>query len=191
MKWSQWISLVVFAIALYILWEIRQVLLLAFTAVVLATVLNRAVRQFQRSGIKRRSFAVLFTIGIFFLILTAFIFLIVPPFVEQFQQLTTKVPLGIERLKNWLFEWQERLSNPLLNNVLGSFERVIQMPQSFRNRLFENFFTFFSSTLNTVLSALLIFILTLMFLASPFQYRQAFITLFPASFRSRVDEILI
>jgi predicted PurR-regulated permease PerM len=190
MKWSQWISLIALAIALYILWQIRQVLLLAFTAVVLATVLNRAVRQFQSFGIKRRSFAVLFTAVVFLLILTAFTLLIVPPFVEQFQQLTTKVPQGIERFSNWLYELQARLSNPLLNNLFGSLERLAQMPQSLRNQLFENFFAFFSSTFNIVLSTLLIFILTLMFLVSPLQYRLAFTTLFPASFRRRVDEIL-
>lgn len=53
MKMEQGLGLIVLVIALYILWQIRQLLLLVFTAVVLATAINRLVQRFQQSGLKR------------------------------------------------------------------------------------------------------------------------------------------
>ena len=44
MRLGQWLGLFALAISLYILWQIRQVVLLLFAAVILATVLNRVVR---------------------------------------------------------------------------------------------------------------------------------------------------
>ncbi|MGG6265572.1 hypothetical protein ACQ4M3_06150 [Leptolyngbya sp. AN03gr2] len=52
-RFGQWLGVVAIVIALYILWQIRQVLLLVFAAVVAATVLNRLVRALQRPRIKR------------------------------------------------------------------------------------------------------------------------------------------
>ena len=57
MSFGTWIGLVVLFIALYILWQIKQLLLLLFTAVVFATSLNILVKKFQQVGI-RRSLAV-------------------------------------------------------------------------------------------------------------------------------------
>ena len=49
-KWSGFLALVT---SLYILWEIRTIDLLFFTAVILAIALNRLVRKLQQSGAKR------------------------------------------------------------------------------------------------------------------------------------------
>ena len=53
MNLGQWIGLIALGISLYILWHLRDVLLLIFAAVVLATTLNRLARRFQTLGIKR------------------------------------------------------------------------------------------------------------------------------------------
>jgi len=50
---GQWIGLLVLGVCLYILWEIRQVLLLVFLAVVLATALNWFQLHLQRLGFRR------------------------------------------------------------------------------------------------------------------------------------------
>lgn len=191
MKISQWISLASIALAIYILWRIRQVLLLLFTAIIFATVLNRAVRRLQKSGIKHTValFISIFTLlGIF----AFFSIAIVPPLVDQSQQLIEKVPLGIEQFNNWLFLWQEKLSvsNPLLGNIRDSLTKLVQIPQPLRNQIVSNFFVLFSNTVNIILNILIVFVLTIMLLATPLQYRQGFIRLFPKSVRSRVDDIL-
>jgi predicted PurR-regulated permease PerM len=45
---GQWIGFLALIISLYILWRIRQILLLEFTAVVLATTLNQLVKRLER-----------------------------------------------------------------------------------------------------------------------------------------------
>jgi predicted PurR-regulated permease PerM len=170
-------------LAIYILWRIRQVLLLVFTATILATVLNRAVQRLQKSGVKR-SVAVIVTVITVLGIIIFFVIAIVPPLATQSQQLMEKVPLGIEQLNTWFFQWQEQLSisNPIFETLRDSITRLLQIPQPLKNQIFSNFFTLFSSTINTILSALVILVLTIMLLASPFQYREVLIRLFPASF---------
>lgn len=64
MNIGQWIGIIALVISLYILWQIREVLLLIFAAVVLATTLNRLARRFQSLGIKR-GLAVLLAVVIF------------------------------------------------------------------------------------------------------------------------------
>ena len=50
MNLGQWIGFLAVAVSLYILWQIRQVLLLVFAAVVLANSLNLLARRFQAAG---------------------------------------------------------------------------------------------------------------------------------------------
>ena len=53
MNIGQWIGIIALVISLYILWQLREVLLLIFAAVVLATTLNRLARRFQGLVIKQ------------------------------------------------------------------------------------------------------------------------------------------
>ena len=48
MNLGQWFGFVCFLVSLFILWKIRFLLLLVFTAVVLATALNRLVKWLQK-----------------------------------------------------------------------------------------------------------------------------------------------
>ena len=63
MSLDQWIGLIVIVISLYIVWQIKEVLLLIFAAVVLATTLNRLSRRFQQFGLKR-GFSVLLSVSV-------------------------------------------------------------------------------------------------------------------------------
>ena len=90
---GQWLGFVVLLVSLYVLWQIRQVLLIAFAAIVLATALNKLARKIQYKFKLSRTFGVLVAIGIFSGVLIGFFVLIVPPFITQFQELTaTKLP---------------------------------------------------------------------------------------------------
>lgn len=68
MKFGQWIGLLVLVASIYILWQIRRLILLLFTAIVLATALNQLVRQLQKLRIIR-SWAIFLSI---FILLTFF-----------------------------------------------------------------------------------------------------------------------
>ncbi len=185
---GRWIGLLAFILSLYILWQIRQALLLIFTAVVLAHALNILVQRFQKSGMKR-VFAVLLSVFLLLAVLVGFFFVIVPPFADQFQELSQLVPKGIERLSNWVEALQARIS-PQMIQYLPNIDQLVQQLQPLANRVLGGGFSFFSNSLSVVVNLLLVIILTLMLLADPTPYRKSFIRLFPAFYRRRVDEIL-
>ncbi|WP_138498183.1 AI-2E family transporter [Nostoc sp. PA-18-2419] len=188
MKLGQWIGLIAIVLSLYILWQIREVLLLMFAAVVLASTLNRLAKRFQSSGMKR-GFAVLLSVAIFFAGIVGFFWLIVPPFTQQFQELTYRVPQGLGRFNSWLDTLRTRIPSELLPYI-PDLNSLIQQAQPFVNRLLGNSFAFVSSSLEVVLKVLLVLVLTGMLLANPVAYRKVFIRLFPSFYRRRVEGIL-
>jgi predicted PurR-regulated permease PerM len=185
---GQWIGLIAIVLSLYILWQIREVLLLMFAAVVLATTLNRLAKRFQRFGMKR-GFAVLLAVAIFFAGIVGFFWLIVPPFAQQFQELTYQVPKGFGRFNTWLDALRTHIPNELVPYI-PDINSLIQQAQPFVNRLLGNSFAFVSGSLEVVLKILLVLVLTGMMLADPLAYRKVFVRLFPSFYRRRVEGIL-
>jgi predicted PurR-regulated permease PerM len=185
---GQWIGLIALVLSLYILWQIKEVLLLMFAAVVLATTLNRLAQRFQRSGMKR-GFGVLLSVAIFFAGVVGFFWLIVPPFVQQFHELTYRVPQGIERFNSWLDQLKTLVPTQLVPYV-PDLNSLIQQAQPLVNRVLGSSFAFVSGSLEVVLKILLVLVLTGMLLVNPIAYRKVFVRLFPSFYRRRVDGIL-
>lgn len=188
MRLGQWIGLFALVVSVYILLQIRQVVLLVFASVVLATVLNRVVRQLQGYRIQRG-----IAIGIVFVVLLALIIgffaVLVPRIVEQLQQLVALLPQISQRLRSW-YDWLSSLVPGQLLEDNRAINTLTQQLQSWVTRLLGNFFVLLNNSLAAVLNLLLFFVLTIMILTNPSQYRRIFILAFPAFYRRRVDEIL-
>jgi predicted PurR-regulated permease PerM len=188
LKLGQWVGLIALLISLYILWQIRQVILLVLMAVVFATALNRIVRRLRQSG-AGHSIAVLLSVGFFLALLVIFVGLIVPPFMDQFQQLAELVPKGLDRLRVWLQVLQTRIPGQSLNYI-PSVDDLTRQVQPFATWVFNHFFSLFSNFLAVVLNLLLVLVLTVMLLVNPAPYRQGFVRLFPSFYRRRAAVIL-
>jgi len=197
-KLGQLIGLLVLIICLYVLWEIRQVLLLVFAAIVFATSLNQLARWLQRFRLPR-FWAVLISLGLFVAVMAGFFFLIVPPFATQFKELIELFPKAIDqwntRLKEltitlppWLNQYipQQTIKTP---NFRPS-QQLLQQLQPLGQSLVGGAGVFVSNTLAMILSLLLVLVLTIMMLAQPLAYRKTLIRLFPSFYRRRVDQIL-
>ncbi|MEZ2280408.1 MAG: AI-2E family transporter [Microcoleus sp.] len=190
MKLGQWMGLLALIASCYILWQIRQALLLLFAAVVLATALNRLARYLQKFRLKR-SIAVLLSISFLVLIFVGLFLIIVPPFTQQFQQLTQRAPQGIAKLNEWIDQIETRFSGQFGQRLPNlDVNDIMQQLQPLFNQLVGGAGAFVGNTLGVILSFLLVLVLTLMTLAEPLSYRQAFIQLFPSFYRRRVDGIL-
>ena len=176
-------------IALYILWRIQQVLLLAFAAIVFATAINQLVKLLKNRLNLSRKFAVFISVTAVLAVVVGFIVLVIPPFIEQFKELITLVPVGLEQLSSWN-EWIKNIiPGDLIEDVRG-LESLTQNAQTWLSGFVGNFFNIFSSTLGIVLNSLLVIVVTIMLLASPTPYRQIFLLMFPAFYRRRVQTIL-
>ncbi|GAB4375534.1 MAG: AI-2E family transporter [Elainellaceae cyanobacterium] len=187
MRLGQWISLLALAIAIYILWRIRQVLLLVFAAAVLATILNQVVKRLQQSRVKR-GFAIAITIFLLLVIIFSFFAIVLPRLIGQFQQLGNVLPIALDRLEigyNWV---QARVPGEVLAD--RGLNSVVQNLQTWISQIFGSFFAIVSDSITIVLNLLLFVASTIMILINPMQYRRVFIMAFPAFYRSRVSEIL-
>jgi predicted PurR-regulated permease PerM len=187
-KFEQWLSTIILILGLWILWQIKNILLLIFTVVIFVIVLNRAVKLLQRQ-ISSRTVAVLTVMLSILLILIFLGVAIIPPFINQLQQLFRLTPQVINRFQ----DWTDRLENvvPTFSSI-RSLDALFQQISSLNlEMLFGRFFTFFSNTLNVTLNLLLLFVLTIMMLINPQPYRNLFLTTFPASCRQQVDQVMV
>ena len=92
MKLADWIGFLCLIIALIILWQFRQILLLVFTSVVFSIAINSLVRRIQRLGLKR-GWAVLLSLTLITIMGAVLISVVLPPFWGQFQELIKLVPV--------------------------------------------------------------------------------------------------
>ncbi len=119
MRLGTLIGFLAIIIALYILWRIKQVLLLAFAAIVFATTINQLVKLLQIKLNLKINWAIAISVSSVLIFIVGFIALVIPPFVEQFQELVTLVPVGLEQLSSWN-EWLHNLlPEELIEDVRG------------------------------------------------------------------------
>jgi predicted PurR-regulated permease PerM len=189
---GKWLSLICFVLSLIILWQIRQMLLLIFLAVVVATALNGVTRFLLKTGVKHRPVAVFLTVSGVTLGSSMFVALVIPPFVDQFRSLIEQVPEGVTQVAPRVEYFLENLPSWLPNVTLDlpDITAISQQLQPIIQNLFQNFFDFFNTSLVFVLKSVLVLALTLMILADPMAYRRGFVRLFPSNYRKRCDEIL-
>lgn len=195
MSLGKWLGLVVLLVSLYILWQIRQVLLLFFTAVVLASALNSFVLYLGKQGLKR-SWAVALTIVLALGATFLFCLLVIPPFIAESQQFAELGPQSIERIDQWTLWLESQVPDQamfgpdIVNAINTVVDNLTNEIPNYVGNVFRNFLSLFSSSLLVLLNILLIFVLTIMLLVDPHKYRNIFIRLFPSFYRRRADEIL-
>lgn len=193
MKFNDGLGLLSLILSLIILWQFRQILLLVFTAIVLSTALNNLVRSLIRKFNLSRGKSIAIALMGVGLGLIIFMLFVVPPFVEQFQELIRLIPIGFERLEGWLDNFIANSPSWLPQSELESLPSLAEFYQQLSSlvpQIFRNFFSIFSSSTAVILQLLLVSVLTLMFLADPLAYRSLFLQLLPNSYRPRADEIL-
>ncbi|MBZ8179404.1 AI-2E family transporter [Oscillatoria salina] len=191
MSTGKFLGFVAIAISLYILWQIRQVLLLAFLAIALATVINRLVQLLQKFKIKR-GIAVTISVILVLALFVGFIAIIVPSIIDQWQQLVNLVPESLEQLREWYSWLQNLIPGQLLQDIedLGDLRTLLENISANDTGWFSGFFRIFSNSINFILKTLLVIVVTIMLLANPSAYRHVFLLLFPAFYRQRADDIL-
>ncbi|MBD1872826.1 AI-2E family transporter [Nodosilinea sp. FACHB-131] len=189
MIFSQWLSLVLLGICLYIFWQIRNVLLLALTAITFAVVLNRAVRLLQKR-IPDRRVAVLLLTSAVLLVVGAFGIIIVPPFVDQLQDLVGLAGQVIDRSQSWIMALGDIVPGFSLED-LRSLEAILGQLQALDLEiLFGRFLVWFSNTLTVVFNLLLVSVVIVMVLLNPTAYRRLFLRVFPSSRKQQVSRVL-
>lgn len=188
MSFGKWIGFFALVVSLYILWEIREIILIFFTSIVFATALNRVVKRLQQSGAKR-GIALGLTVAIVITVTLLCFFLVFSPLSRQLQQLIQLIPYGISQIETWTNSLQARVPSQFVNNVPNFSDLTLELQKLF-SWFITNLYLVVSNSLAVLLNFLLIVVLTIMLLVNPKAYRNVLIYVFPAFYRQRADEIL-
>ncbi len=189
MNIGEWIGLFSLIISCYILWEIKHMLLLIFTAVIFATAINRLIKLLEKIKIPR-ILGILIIVFVITIASILFSWLIVPPFFDQFQKLLSLLPNIGEKLRSYLILILENQGYLFLMPSPPSLDNLFSQLQPLFTDIFSNFFTIFSNSLTIISQLTFILILTIMMILNPHRYRCIFLKLFPLFYRKRGDEIL-
>ena len=189
MNFSSFAGAIALVIALYILWQIRSIILLAFAAVALATAINFLVRMLMKSGIKKRGAAICVALFLLLLIFAVFLISIFPPFIDQLQQSLYLLPLAIDKIETWLTLLQKRVPEQLVGEI-QQLENLTSNIPSIVSEIVGNFYSIFSGSLGAILNLLLVTVVTIMLLVSPRPYMRLFLAFFPSFYRRRAAKIL-
>lgn len=188
MKLSQWLGLACLAMAIYVAWQIRQLLLLLFLAVVLTIALNRLVKQLQKWGLSRPQ-ALTVTLATVSVTVVLFFLLVIPPFWEQFQMLLSSIPRVGDRLRGFLTSWKNQSELTFWSRAF-TVEDLPDSLSSLGANVLSTLISFFSESLTVILQIIFILAIAVMMLFSPQAYRRGALKLFPSFYRRRADEIL-
>lgn len=188
MNFGQSLGFLAFVISLYILWQIRHLLLLVFSAMIFAVALNRLVKKLENIGWSRYQ-SVSFTVFSLLAIIFILVLLIFPPFIDQFQLLINalpKVPIKINELLKNITGDNYQIFDTFLNNL----NKIINDNNLLPAQVINNFIALFSNFFNVTFQVIFVFVLTVVFLLNPLKYRRYLLKVFPAFYRYRIDEIL-
>lgn len=200
MKFSDLVNFLCLVIALTILWQFRDFVLLVFTAVVFAIALNGLVRKLIRTFGVGRGGSVLIALGLMLVIITVLLLLMGPLVASQSQQIIERIQQMPAELENWYPRLNELIADPppwlrkwvpQLDFQLPNLGDRIDLGDLIEEakRIVQGFYNFFSDSLEILLKLLLVIVLMLMMLADPLAYRRLLVKLFPSAYRQRADEI--
>ncbi len=189
MYFSNFVGTIALLIAIYIIWQIRSIILLTFAAIALATGINFLVKFLMRQGIKKRGIAIFISLASLLLILIGFIFLIVPPFIDQVQQSLYLLPEAVDKIEDWLTWLQQRVPEQLVGEI-KKLENLTSNLPDFATKVIGNFYGIFSGGLGILVNTLLVIVVAVMLLATPRPYTRLFIAFFPSFYRRRAAHIL-
>ena len=194
MKFGQWIGVIATAAALVLLWQLREVVIHLFAAVVLAMALCTLVGVVQQRLRCRRPLALLLTLLGLVLLLAIALAAVVPPFVEQFQQLLLQLPTAAERATVLLRQALEQSNRMLYGQqavqwlqqtwgasgggaepVAGGLRGLLGVAGNLGSGLVQLLF---------------VLAVSLMIAAQPQAYREVAVLLAPSFYRRRLRQVL-
>ncbi len=203
LKFSNWLSLTALITAIFLLWSLRDVVILIFAGVIIAMALCTLTGQVNKLLAIPRQICLLISLISIILLFSMSMIIVVPQFTEEFQQLIIQLPsaakalwdittIAIERISrifygvNYsfvlsdIFVFKEFDPLPdgvvLANGITDSLKRLLDIAGNLGAGVIQTIF---------VLS------ISLMISVQPESYREIVIKLMPSFYRRRSRKILL
>ena len=194
------VATILILLGLYFVWEIRGTLMLTFAAVILVVLFTMPVRLLTDRFEMNRVIAILVSVISFFLIITLIGGSILPTIARQFGALTeTVLPSAWERAQEYLASEDLREQFPFLRDLVDLVDvemnaelvnQLVSQVTDLVGRLGGSVLPVVGGVANTVLSALIIFFISMYLLAEPELYVNGIIKLTPTWYRPRMRVIM-
>jgi len=172
---STMLKIVLTILLFYFFYVIRDVLLILFIVVILVAGLRPTVNKWAKKI--GRTFSVLILLAILLSVLAVFIYIIVPPMVEQIRQLAGNFPEYIRRFAAFRSQvpYVEKITNTIAQS-LGGYA--------------GNFVSFATSVFGGLVTFLLVIVLTIYILIDDHVFTGAIKSFVPTSKRDEVIELV-
>lgn len=193
------VATIFIVLGLIFVWEIRGTLMLTFAAVILVVLFTMPVRLLMRHFDMNRLVAIVVSVIGFFVVLGLIGWSILPTIGDQFSELGERIPQGIELAVEIINSEELVKQFPFLKDVFDTLDfevnnelinQVVSQVTDALGRLGGTVLPVVGGVANTILSALIIFFLSMYLLAEPELYVNGIIKLTPTWYRERMQQIL-
>jgi predicted PurR-regulated permease PerM len=198
MTFGQWLGLLALVAALLLLWNLRQSLILLFTAVVLAMAICTLVAWVQRRLGCGRGLALLLSLVLLVVLVVVTGTAVIPPFVEQFAELISKLPAAATTLINLVRDAMARASQMLYGAQDGGLERLRsglldngQLPIPDLGQGAMQVVGLAGGVGAGLLQLIFVIAVALMVAVQPTAYREVVVLLVPSFYRRRFRQVLL
>jgi predicted PurR-regulated permease PerM len=193
-KFGQWLALMATAAALLLLWNLREVLIHVFAAIVLAMALCTLVGVVRQRLGCGRSLALLLTLAGLLVLLAVSLAAVVPPFVQQFRELLRQLPAAGELLLRLLRQGMDLSSQMIYGKqALQWLQQSWEAPSAGAGLGggLASLLGLAGNLGSGVIQLLFVLAVSLMIAVQPTAYREVAVLLAPSFYRRRLRQVLL
>ena len=195
MKFGQWLGLIATAAALLLLWSLRDVVIHLFAAIVVAMALCTVVGVVRDRLRCSRPLALLLSLFGLVVLLAVALAAVVPPFVQQFEQLLVQLPAAATKALTLLRQGMDQSSQMLygkeaLNWLRQSWGASSSGGEAVGQSL-QGLLGLAGNLGSGLIQLLFVVAVALMIAVQPIAYREVAVLLVPSFYRRRAREVLL
>ena len=195
MKFGQWLGLIATAAALLLLWSLRDVVIHLFAAIVVAMALCTLVGVVRDRLRCSRPLALLLSLFGLVVLLAVALAAVVPPFVQQFEQLLMQLPAAATKALTLLRQGMDQSSQMLygkeaLNWLRQSWGASSSGGEAVGQSL-QGLLGLAGNLGSGLIQLLFVVAVALMIAVQPIAYREVAVLLVPSFYRRRAREVLL
>ena len=202
MNSSSYFKLVVILITLFIVWILRDFLLLIICSLVISNIVCNLSNQIQKGLKIPRSISLFLVLAFISVIIFTIFILVLPPFIKEFNEILVDIPNGLSKINilintnlnkfNSLFygEQSENVIDifSLINNVV-TIPDVSTIAKAIQES-FKNLINIAGNLGSGLLRLIFVLAVSLMISIEPKQYKENVLLLIPKNYRNKFRNIL-
>ena len=202
MSSSSYFKLTVILIALFIVWTLRDFLLLIICSLVISNIVCNLCNQIHKGLKIPRPLSLLIVLAVISVIIFTIFILVLPPFIKEFNQILLDIPNGLSKINILLNTNLNKLSSLFYGkdseNVIDIFNlvnNVVTIPDAATiakaiQESFKNLLNIAGNLGSGILKLIFVLVVSLMISIEPNQYKENILLLIPKNYRNKFRNIL-